>query len=124
MSDLAVFKVYEYEDSFDLIYDMSDLNTDINGERYKVVTQTLADDDFYQGLTMTTVIRRLSDNKLFGYTWWDDISKHGLAYVESNGSDFGYEGDCEVEGDYDTFYSYYVFQPVEKWTYEGYRVVS
>lgn len=126
-SDLAVFKVYEYQDQFDLMYECSDeVNTDINGEKYEMVTQTLADDDFYQGLNMTTVIRRKSDGKLFGYHWWDDISKHGEPYVEANGSEFDYDGDSELDEDgiSEVWYSYYVFQPVEKWVYEGYRTVS
>lgn len=123
-TDLAVFKLYEYQDDYDLLHEMSEVDTDINGEKYKIVTQTLANDDYYQGLNLTSVIQRLSDGKLFGYTYFEDISKHGETYIDSNGDDFGYEGDCEVEDDYNTFYSYYVFRPVEQWTLEGYRVVE
>lgn len=124
-SDLAVFKLYEYNSNYDLLHEMDEVDTDINGEKYKMVTQTLADDDYYQGLNLTSVIQRLSDGKLFGYEFFEDISKHGETYIDSNGSDFGYDGDCEEDEDgFEVWYSYYVFRPVEPWTLEAYRVVE
>lgn len=125
-SDLAVFKLYEWQSNYDLLHEMLEVNTDINGEKYKMVTQTLADDDYYQGLNMTSVIQRLSDGKLFGYEYFEDISKHGETWINSNGSEFDYDGDSELDEDgiSEVWYSYYVFQPVEKWVYEGYRIVS
>lgn len=105
---------------------MDEVNTDINGEKYKMVTQTLADDDYYSGLNLTSVIQRLSDGKLFGYQFFQDTSKYGETWIESNGSEFGYESDCEPDEDGigdGVWYSYYVFRPVEPWTLEAYRVV-
>lgn len=123
MIELAIFKVGDGTgDEYDLIYEMQHLNTDIYGEKYEMVTQALANDDFYQGLNMTTVIRRISDGKLFGYQWFDDISKHGEAYIEPNGDKYGFEGYNEEQDNWDTYVSFYVFEPVEKWAYEGYRI--
>lgn len=125
-SDLAVFKLYEWQSKYDLLHEMREVHTDINGEKYKMVTQTLADEDFYQGLNMTSVIQRLSDGKLFGYEYFEDISKYGEIHIDANGSEFDYDGDSELDEDgiSEVWYSYYVFQPVEKWVYEGYRTVS
>lgn len=124
-TDLAVFKLYEWQDNYDLLHEMREVNTDINGEKYKMVTQTLADDDYYQGLNMTSVIQRLSDGQLFGYSFFEQTDKYGETFIDSNGSQFGYDGDSEEDEDgLEVWFAYYVFQPVEKWVYEGYRVVS
>ena len=119
--DWPVFKIGENDSQYDLIYELSESNTDINGREYEMVAQALADDDFYQGLNMVTVIRRKSDGKEFGYFWWDDISKHGEAYIQPNGDEFGLEGYCEVEDDWDTFVSFYVWEPVEEYSIKAYR---
>lgn len=121
----AVFKSTE-DDSMEKILHISKgtILTDIFGNKYEFVENYLADDDFYQGLNMTAVIRGVADNRLYGYSWWDDISKYGEAEVEANGDEYGYEGDCEIEDDWDTYVSYYVFVPVVTWTYEGYRVAA
>lgn len=93
------------------------------GIEYEMVTQALEDNDFYQGLNMITVISRKSDGKLFGYSWWDDISKHGESFVESNGDEFGLECDTDaLDFDWDADYvSYYVFEPVESYFITAFR---
>lgn len=123
--DWPVFEFVGDHDRFELIYELVP-NTDSQGREYEMVTQALADTDFYQGLNMVTVIRRLSDGKLFGYFWFDDISKHGESYVESNGEDFGLKG-YDDSGDFDwdnEYVSYYVFEPVEPFDIQGYRSKS
>lgn len=122
--DLPVFEMDSASDHYSLLYEMEP-NTDRDGREYEMVTQALEDDDFYQGLNMITVIRRKSDGKLFGYSWWNDISKHGESCMESNGDEFGLECDTDVEGfDWDTDYiSYYVFEPVEEYSITAYNKV-
>lgn len=65
-------------------------------------------EDYYQGISVMTVIRRKSDGQLFGYKYWKPIAKHGEDYLEPNGDDHGFDfGD-------------YVFLPVEPFTITGY----
>lgn len=65
------------------------------------------DEDYYQGLTFTAVIRDLRDGSLWGYSFWEDISKHGEAFVEPN-----YDG----EGDFA------IWKPVTSFEIQGYSV--
>lgn len=94
----------------------------------------LAAEDYYQGLTVMTVIRRKSDGRLFGYCWWDDISKHGESQYSSNGDEHGFEWDDDVrfageekdaeaddEEDSDGASTVYVWLPVEPFTITGYQ---
>lgn len=99
---------------------------DRDGRGYEYKNKYLSNEDFYQGLNMVTVIRRKSDDKLFGYFWWDDISKYGEAMVEPNGDEFGLECDYNAEGfDWDTDYvSYYVWEPVEAYPITAYRATQ
>ena len=103
--DWPVMKASENDDNYpeevilDVVSPQQDAIVDHVGREYDFVGQFLADDDFYQGLNMVTVIRRRGDGKQFGYFWWDDISKHGESFVKSNGDEFGLEGYCEVEDD-------------------------
>lgn len=120
-ADWPVFEMPDDADAYDLIYEMSEYNTDRAGREYDMVGQFLADDDFYQGLNMVTVIRRRSDGKQFGYFWWNDISKHGESFVEPNGDEYGLEGYCEADGDWNTFVSFYVWEPVEEYSIKAYR---
>lgn len=110
----------ESEGLGELLYELNP-DSDRAGQKYVMVGQFLEDNDFYQGLNKITVIRRVEDDKLFGYSWWDDISKHGEAYMESNGDEFGLEGYCEVEDDWDTFVSFAVFEPVEEYSIRAFR---
>lgn len=123
--DYPVFSLTGDDDKYDLVYELES-DTDDAGRQYEMVGQFLENDDFYQGLCKITVIRRLSDNKLFGYSWWDDISKHGEAYIEPNGDEFGLECDTDAE-DFDwekDYVSFYVFEPVEEYSIKAYRVVK
>jgi hypothetical protein len=69
--------------------------------------------DYYQGLEFTAVIRRKSDGKLYGYDYWEDISKHGEAYVEDNSWEFGLENGVLS-----------VWLPVEAFTITGYKTID
>lgn len=111
--DWPVFETKESYAGYDLLTEMNP-DTDTQGREYEMVDQTLENDDFYQGLNKITVIRRKSDGKLFGYSWWDDISKHGQSYMESNGDEYGIECDTSADDfDWDNDYvSYWVFEPV------------
>lgn len=70
---------------------------------FELLGAHLANTDFYQGLNKMSVIRRKTDHKLFGFEWFDDISKHGESYYEPNGDEHGYD------------YGDYVFLPVEQY---------
>lgn len=114
-SDMPVFRLAHEDSKYELLQEMIP-NTDTAGREYEMVTQTIENLDFYQGLNMITVIRRKSDGKLFGFSWFDDISKHGESYMESNGYDF----DIEHEGNY----SYFVFEPVKPYTITSYEYLG
>lgn len=128
-TDYPVFENTGEEESIEaIIYDVRFPSdgpiTDRAGRQYEFVGKYLADDDFYQGLNMVSVIRRLADNKLFGYFWWDDISKYGDSFVEPNGEEFGLECDCSADDfdwDNDYYVSYYVWVPVEEYPIKAYR---
>lgn len=120
--DWPVFELHEEDYAGELLREMIP-NTDRDGREYEMVTQCLENTDFYQGLCMITVIRRKSDGKLFGYSWWDDISKHGESYMESNGGEFE-ETDDQDWTDDESWISYYVFEPVEPFTIQAYRKIS
>lgn len=119
------------EDSYDshverVIYDVLNIDevpTDRTGQTYTFVGQFLEDDNFYQGLNKVSVIRRDSDGVLFGYSWWDDISKHGESMVEPNGEQFGLDCDTDADNfDWDNDYvAYFVWEPVEEYTIKAYR---
>lgn len=74
-------------------------------------------EDYYQGIKFTRLIQRISDDKLFGFTYWVDISKHGEAYVEPNGDKFGYDFDWTAT----YFPEVFVFTPVKPFTVQGYE---
>lgn len=90
----------------------------------------LAKTDYYQGLTVTAVIRRRTDGRLFGYEFWDDISNNGEAEIESNGGKHGFgdytdyrdEWCLTHDGETDDLNEVYVWLPVEAFTMLGYRV--
>lgn len=122
--DYPVFALSWGLSTYDLIYELIP-DTDTAGRRYKMVDHYLEDDNFYEGLDMITVIQRLSDGKLFGYSWWSDNSKHGESYAESNGDEFGLEDDInDPDFDFDRDHvSYFVFEPVEVYSIAAYRKV-
>lgn len=70
-------------------------------------------EDYYQGMDFTSVIKRKSDGRLFGFTYWKPIAKYSDYDLESNGYDFGFE-DEDV----------YVFLPVREFSVQGYEVVQ
>lgn len=113
--DWPLFIIYSDDDNderYNLIHEKGDLK-DKAGREYESLGEFLENDDFYQGLCMITVIRRKGDGKLFGFSWWDDISKHGESYVEPNGYDYGLSTDYEDdERGGEVTVSYYVFEPV------------
>ena len=84
----------------------------------------MAEENFYQGISFTRIITRKADGKQFGFTYWRDISKHGESYVEPNGEEHGIEWDIPYGFDWDTYFSVYVFTPVETFTITGYRTIK
>lgn len=103
-------------------------------ERFKELFEfqgtSLREEDYYQGLRVMAVIRRKADGRLFGYPYFDDISKHGEAHYESNGDEHGiggyedYKEEWCVEGGdgEDDLNEAYVWLPVEPFTITGYRI--
>lgn len=79
------------------------------------------DESFYQGIDWTTVIRRKSDQRLFGYTYWRPVAKHGDdAYLEENGEEFG----LQPPYDEDHYCPIYVWFPVEEFSITGYKIIK
>lgn len=99
-------------------YDLTPEERAVFEENFEHVT-TFAlgdpDEDWYQGVSATAVIRRKSDGKLFGYPYWTSISKHGEPYIQDNGEHHGFE-DSEA--------AVYVWLPVEPFTITGYKVTE
>lgn len=80
---------------------------------------------YYQGMTFTRLIRRESDGKLFGYSYWQDISEYGETFIKSNGDEHGYDFDTPTDFNFDEDYypSAYVFLPVKEFSIRGYEVL-
>lgn len=78
------------------------------------------EEDYYQGMDFTRVIRDKESGNLYGYTYWEDISKHGESFLEPNGDEFGYDFDW----DDDYYPSVYVFLPVREFSVKGFEVVK
>lgn len=98
-------------------------------EQFEVLEgRTVSDpnEDYYQGINLIRLIRRKADGRLFGFQYWEDISKHGDAEIEANGDEHGLE--FEPPSDFDWVNGYfpqaYVFLPVEPFTVTGYQVVE
>jgi hypothetical protein len=70
------------------------------------------DGDLYQGTTLMRVIRRKSDGKLFGFSYWQGGGKHGEADVEHNGDDHGFPSKYHWEDGVDEDEVWYVFRPI------------
>jgi len=79
------------------------------------------DGDLYQGSTLMRVIRRKSDGKLFGFSFWQGGGKYGEAMVEHNGDDHGFPSKYDWEGGVDENEVWYVFRPVELAPIPAYR---
>lgn len=90
---------------------------------YERVGEFLGDpkQDYYQGMDWTTVIRRKSDGKLYGFSWWQGGGKYGEEWHDSNGHEFGLEYRDSEDGEED--YPY-VFTPVKEFTLTGYEVIK
>lgn len=91
----------------------------------------LAREDYYQGVTVTAVIRRLSDGRLFGYPYWQSLSPDdSAADYEANGDKHGFDDYrdewCLKRDGYedDDLNEVYVWLPVEAFTITGYRVIG
>lgn len=73
-------------------------------------------EEFFDQIKFIRLIERKSDGKLFGFTYAEDISLGGKAYVHANGDDYGYEWEDEDSP------IAYVFLPVKPFTVTGYEV--
>lgn len=125
-----------FADKGEIIFSRESI-TDAQVEEFNSLFAILAEDnvlgdpneDFYQGVTFIKVIRRLSDDKLFGYTYWTPVSKNGETYLEANGTDHGYNFPDELTDapgfNWDEDYvSAWVFLPVKPFTVTGYELVE
>jgi len=116
-------RVLLYDDlGADVIYDLLDYpesdreEVDKFLEEFEAVGVEFPGDpkeSYYQGMNFTSVIKRKSDGRLFGYPYWKPIAKYDDYEVESNGDYHGFE-DEDV----------YVFLPVREFFVQGYEVVS
>lgn len=111
------------------LFDVPDHIKDKFHEEFEILNENFLGDSketYYQGMSFTRVIRRKSDDTLFGFSYWEDISKHGTMFVESNESDFGLNFEVPDGFDWDTEYypSVYVFAPVTPFTVTGYETIS
>lgn len=82
------------------------------------------DGDLYQGSTLMRVIRRKSDGKLFGYSFWEGGGKYGETDIEHNGDDHGFESKYDWEDDVEEDEVWYVFLPVELAPLPAYKFVG
>jgi hypothetical protein len=81
------------------------------------------DEDYYQGVTWTALIRRKTDKRLFGFAYWQPVAKNAESLVESNAEEHGIE--VEYDEDYDVVGGQvYVFTPVREFTLKGYEALS
>lgn len=81
------------------------------------------DGDLYQGTNKMIVIRRKSDGKLFGFSYWEGGGKYGEAMVEANGDDHDLPTTWDKD-DYTTIDEWYVFLPVVEEPLPAYRFAS
>jgi hypothetical protein len=82
------------------------------------------DGDLYQGSTLMRVIRRKSDDKLFGYAFWQGGGKYGEADIEANGDDHGFPSKYDWEDGVDKNEAWYVFRPIELAPLSAYKFVD
>lgn len=69
--------------------------------------------DTYQGTTFVVLIRRKSDDQLFGADYWEGGGKHGERYVgEGHTSDDSLDK-YDEENDWEPLEEWYFFLPVE-----------
>lgn len=116
-------RVLLYDDlGTDVIYGMLDYpesdhkDVDAFKEEFEFIGDEFPGDpkeSYYQGMNFTTIIKRKSDDRLFGYPYWKPIAKYDDYEVESNGDEHGFEDDLV-----------YVFLPVREFSVQGYEVVS
>lgn len=101
----------EFSHHFDIVQSMQEL--------------FLADptDDFYQGIKVMCVIKRKSDNRLFGFEYFTPIADDSEAYIEANGDEHGFDFEVpdDFDWDIDNVPQWYVFSPVKPFTLIGYQ---
>lgn len=93
-------------------------------ELFEIVGEFPGDpsESYYQGRTITQVIRRKSDGRLFGFSFWQGGGEYGESFVEPNGEEHGIEPErnppeYEAEGG-----EVYVFLPAKEFSVKGYAV--
>ena len=91
-------------------------------EAYELLSEEFhTDGDLYQGSTLMRVIRRRTDNKLFGFAFWQGGGKYGEALIEANGDDHGFPGKYDWQDGVDVDEVWYVFRPVKLAPIPAYR---
>lgn len=105
------FEDYEYDDGEDWDQEAADAFLDafeFLGERFPGNPA----EDYYQGMNFTTVWERKSDQKKFGFTYWESIAKYGEKYIEPQ--------EYDPENDENIF----VFKEVVPFVVQGYHVAD
>lgn len=82
------------------------------------------DEDFYQGVLFMSLIRRRSDDRLFGYPVWKMVAKYNDAdEAQPNGDEHGFETEYEDDS-YEVISRgpFWVWLPVEPFVITGYQI--
>ena len=91
-------------------------------EAYELISEDFhTDGDLYQGSTLMRVIRRRSDDKLFGFGFWQGGGKYGEANIEPNGDDHGFPGKYDWQDGVANDEVWYVVRPVKLAPIPAYR---
>ncbi|WP_332645066.1 hypothetical protein [Aeromicrobium sp.] len=96
--------------------------------RFEIVKgDHLADpnESFYQGVEFMALIKRKSDERLFGYPYWRPIAKYADSDDPAdNGEENGIEYEWDDETDEIKGGAAWVWLPVEPFTVTGYKIAD
>lgn len=85
----------------------------------------LAAEGYYQGCDFTRVIRRRSDGRTFGYSYWSSPGNDAYESTsDPNGEDHGFEVSWDNEADEAIGGEVYVWLPAEPFVIVGYRTTT
>lgn len=111
----------------DVTFSLTENIDEFNGLFEIVKGDHVANEDYYQGMSMVALIRRRSDGRLFGYEYWQGGGEYGESLVETNGEDHGLGvdyADCWSEEEYEAAGQdeAYVWLPAEPYPVQYWRV--
>lgn len=108
----------------DILYDENpDLEEAFHADFEIVGDKFMGDpkEDFYQGVTFITVIRRKADGRLFGYEHWQPVAKNADYDLQENGDENGIEQEYI---DSEHWCPIWVWLPVKEFRITGYGIVK